>query len=191
MSIVNLSAPWIEYYRKLEAMFEGDPNVTIIYDGVGMRYDLYVENEEIAEALTKLLKPNVEFGNVVMPVVVHFANEIEGIRRGAIIARPYTYASYNIGKPLIPDPKDDHYLAFKTNTAMDTVEYAYGPGGVVFTYVIFAPRVVQYFADDTSDYYGLKSTLYEDIAREIFIEEPGVFYCTNKVLGKGNDEEDQ
>ena len=184
MSIVNLSAPWIEYYRKLEAMFEGDNSVKVVYDAQDMLCDLFVDGEEKADALTKLLKPSVKFGNITMPVVVHQANDISELYG----VKSYSRKPYRT-RPLVPYADDIHCKAFIGNVSMNFIEYAYGPGGAVFTYVIFAPRVVQYFADDTSSYYGLKTTLYEDIAREIFIEEPGVFYCTNKRWTKEDDEE--
>lgn len=186
MSIVNLSAPWIEYYRKLESMFEGDNNVKVVYDAQNMRCDLFVDGEDKAKALTKLLKPSVEFGSVTMPVIVQPANEISELYGN----KTYSYRKPYPSRPLAPYADDIHYQAFIGNASMNFIEYAYGPGGAVFTYVIFAPKVVQYFNDDTSSYYGLKTTLYEDIAREIFIEEPGVFYCTNKEwTGRTNDEE--
>ena len=187
MSIVNLSAPWIDYYRKLEAMFEGDNNVKVVYDAQNMRCDLFVDGEDKAKALTKLLKPSVEFGSITMPVIVQPANEISELYGD----KAYLYRKPYRSRPLAPYADDIHYQAFIGNASMNFIEYAYGPGGAVFTYVVFAPRVVQYFNDDASSYYGLKTTLYEDIAREIFIEEPGVFYCTNKRWTRTDDEEDQ
>jgi len=46
------------------------------------------------------------------------------------------------------------------------------------TYVLFKNKVVQYFIDNIGDYNGMKSTLYEDIARDIFEDVDGVFFCT-------------
>lgn len=176
MSIVNLSAPWVQYYRKLEAMFRNDRNVTVVFDGTDIHCDLYVDGEEKAEALTKLLKPIAEFGNVIMPVIVHPSNGIKDMYG----PKPYVWRSGHIART--PYAQDVHYIALNTNSAMNSVEYKYGPGGAVFTYVIFSPLVVQYFADDISDYYGHVSTLYEDIARDIFVEETGVYYCTDCVF---------
>ena len=180
MSIVNLSAPWVQYYRKLDAMFKHDNNVTVVFDGTNIRCDLYVDGDEKAEALTKLLKPSVEFGNVVMPVIVHPSNEIKAMYETKTVY-PYAPGRYAHAAPY---SQDVHYIALSTNSAMSSVEYKYGPGGAVFTYVIFRPKVVQYFADDISDYYGSVSTMYESIARDIFVEETGVYYCTDLILPK-------
>lgn len=48
-------------------------------------------------------------------------------------------------------------------------------------YVVFKNCVVQFFNDNLNDIYGNISTLYQDIAREIFAdaEWEGVFYCTD------------
>lgn len=183
MPIVNLSAPWIEHYRKLQVMFKHDECVSVVYDAANMKCDLYVDGEDKANALLNLLKPVVEFGNIALSVIVHPSNALTemNVPRRRLYAPSY-YATSRTYDEI-------HYRAFECNTAMNSVEYAYGPGGEVFTYVIFANEVVQYFADDASDYFGLKSTLYEDIARDIFIEEPGVYYCTNRV--KVCSEEDQ
>lgn len=46
-------------------------------------------------------------------------------------------------------------------------------------YCSFKKEVVQYPADDLSSETGLKSTLYEDLAREIFENTDGVYFCTD------------
>lgn len=177
MAIVNLSAPWIEHYRKLQTMFANDPDVSVVYDSACMVCEIYAEGEKRAEALEKLLKPSVQFGNVVLNITVHQVNGISE-KYGRFL--PLT-----LRNGLYAHRKDDlHYQALLTNPAVNSIEYTYGPGKEVLTYVIFTPEVAQYFSDDIGDYYGLKSTLYEDIARDIFVEEFGVFYCTNRVREK-------
>ena len=47
------------------------------------------------------------------------------------------------------------------------------------TYVVFRNEVVQYYTDDLGDYFGMASTLYEDIARDLFSEVDGIYFCTN------------
>ena len=46
-------------------------------------------------------------------------------------------------------------------------------------YVIFANKVVQYFNDSLSDAHGVCSTLYQDIARDVFGDDCGVYFCTD------------
>lgn len=48
------------------------------------------------------------------------------------------------------------------------------------TYVVFEAKVVQFFNDDIGDINGIKSTLYEDIAEEVFEKKEGIYFCTNK-----------
>ena len=47
------------------------------------------------------------------------------------------------------------------------------------TYVVFVNEVVQYFNDDLGDVYGQCSTLYQEIAKDVFGETEGVFFCTD------------
>ena len=46
-------------------------------------------------------------------------------------------------------------------------------------YIVFEKEVVQYFNDNLGDIHGVESTLYEDLAREVFEEHDGVFFCTD------------
>ena len=51
-----------------------------------------------------------------------------------------------------------------------------------FTYVVFKNCVVQFFNDNLNDPHGVLSTLYQDIAREVFGDcgmAGGVAYCTD------------
>ena len=51
-----------------------------------------------------------------------------------------------------------------------------------FCYVVFKNCVVQFFNDNLNDAHGLVSTLYQDIANELFAEAAGlecVHYCTD------------
>ena len=55
-------------------------------------------------------------------------------------------------------------------------------------YVVFKNCVVQFFNDNLSDLHGNISTLYEDIAADVFEDAdiPGVFFCTDieETVGK-------
>ena len=46
-------------------------------------------------------------------------------------------------------------------------------------YVVFKNRVVQFFNDNLNDIYGNISTLYQEIASDVFKEISGVNYCTD------------
>jgi hypothetical protein len=42
MSTVNLSAPWIEHYRKMAAFFKFDHQVRVVYDNEAEEVTLYM-----------------------------------------------------------------------------------------------------------------------------------------------------
>ena len=47
------------------------------------------------------------------------------------------------------------------------------------TYVVFKKEVVQYFNDSLGDIHGVCSTLMQDIAKDIFEDTEGVYFCTD------------
>ena len=54
-----------------------------------------------------------------------------------------------------------------------------GALGFDAVYVVFKKNVIQYYTDNLGDLHGIKSTLAENIARDIFVQHPGVFFCTD------------
>jgi len=161
MATLHLSAPWIIYYREVQAMFKHDEQVHVVYDKAENHLKVYVEDGIKAAALTKLLPPTRNFGDVSISITVIHANRIE-----------------------VPDDSKWSMealfnAAFEGNAAFESVHSI--PSvlmGNPIAYVIFSKEVVQYFSDDLGDYYGIHSTLYENIAQDIFVGLGGVFYCT-------------
>ena len=149
----TLNAPWIEYYKKINAMFFFDPDVSVVYDQDECKIFVYVENQAKADALNLLLKPEKTFGAITLLVDVVPANGC--LKRN----------------------EDLYMAAFKDNPAVYNI--VIHEGAFNATYVIFNKEVVQYFDDDLSSVYGVRSTLYEDIAKDIFNEAPGVYFCTD------------
>jgi hypothetical protein len=43
---------------------------------------------------------------------------------------------------------------------------------------VFEKKVVQFFNDQLDDINGNKSTLYQDIAKDVFEKHEGVYFCT-------------
>lgn len=62
----KLSPPWVTYYKELNKFFEGDPEVKVIYDDIEdeIVIKILVDNTDKADALSMILKPSVDFGNV-------------------------------------------------------------------------------------------------------------------------------
>jgi len=162
MAKLKLSPPWVLYYKKLNTLFEYDKDVLVIYDEDEMEIKLYCSDNNKSEALSLLLPNTISFGDVELKITVIPSNE-----------------KTNRVKITINNPETAIYVLFNTNNDyVESVEVIPTPFGK-FTYVIFVKEVVQYFEDDLSDFYGVKSTLCEDIAREIFKDIDGVFFCTD------------
>ena len=160
---LKLAAPWTTYYREMKALFGDDKQIKVIFDEDDAAIKLYVDNAAKAEALTKMLPIEKTFGNVKVAISVIPANGLAA-----------TEDAFNIAN------------AFANNPILDHVTDIDGVLGFSITYISFVNKVVQFFNDDLSDEFGFKSTLYEDIARDIFGDVNGVAFCTapEKKLGK-------
>lgn len=167
MAKVKLSAPWTTCYRQFQAFFKNDPSVKIVYNEDGPEIKLYVEDSAKAQALADLFNTSRTFGNVTLRITVVPAN---GTLRDCFAD--------------IPD-SDLLKTALKGNTAVVSIQdvpqaFLSNP----LCYVVFKKEVVQFFNDNLSDIHGLTSTLYQDLANEIFPRHSGVFFCTDN--GQGN-----
>lgn len=149
---MKVSAPWVNYYHEINAMFDRDPEVRVSFDEETPEIKIFVENSRKADALAQLLPTEKSFGNVILKITVVPANE--ALTKLDLIQE-----------------------AFYGNPALSYVWQAKTPFGE-FDYVVFENRVVQYFNDNMRDINGNKSTLYEDIAREVFGEETNLCFCT-------------
>ena len=162
MARLKLSSPWEIYYKEVTAMFGQDHEVHVVMDDDNMQLVLYVENARKAEALEKILPVEKEFGNVKLSIMVVPANKEK--------------ENYELGDDL----QDIFNAAFYDNTAFvysRMIPFLFD--GNPLYYIVFDKVVVQYYNDDLGDINGLCSTLYQEIAKDIFKEMPGVFYCTN------------
>lgn len=151
-SPIGLSPPWACFYREIEALFKDDPEIHIVYDEQNYEIKLYVDNPSKADALEKLLPSVKNFGNVNLYIEVIPAD-----------------TETNDGLSLFE-------AAFAGNPAF---KYVAQSPKIAAKYVIFANKVVQYFNDSLSDAHGVRSTLYQDIARDVFGDDCGVYFCTD------------
>jgi len=169
MAKVNLSAPWTTCYRQFQAFFKYDPEVKVMYNSNGPELKLLVEDPVKADALTQLLEPSRTFGNVTLKITVVPANKA--------------------ADEVLPELASDIALvtaALNKNPIVSQIKdissaYISNP----WCYVAFKKEVVQFFNDNLSDMNGLTSTLYQDIANEIFPRHAGVFFCTATGNGLG------
>ena len=158
MENLNLASPWVIYYNELKAMFEYDEEVNVkmeIIDDGNYVIKLFVEDNNKADALFRILDKKKSFGNVTVAIDVIPANPINSMSVGELFE-----------------------IAFDGNYALYDVVEQETPLGT-FNYVVFDKEVVQYPDDDISDLHGVKSTLYQDIAKDIFDKDLAVYYCTS------------
>ena len=160
---LKILPPWTIVIRKLEALFDGDPQIAFNtnFSGEEPSVVLSCNNGDKVTALLQILPEEVSFGNVKLKVM------IDGIPSN----RAFT------SKVELFD------TAFKGNPA-----YAYsvcpaeeGYQWIGTTYVVFNNCVVQFAADNLNDCHGIISTLYQNIAEELLTGSAtnGVFYNTN------------
>ena len=163
---LKLSPPWITYVNEVNALFGEDPDINITYDNSKMKLALYVKGAEKAAAISQLMPLEKNFGNISLKIFVipenggklHLIKDKERI---------FIYAFEN-----------NPVLSFVLTTPSDIWDFN-------SIYVIFKNEVVQFFNDNLKDIRGNMSTLYQDIAEDVFEEMYGVSYCTD--LPEGTD----
>ena len=152
---MKLSPPWCIWVDEVKQLFKEDPEVVINYEEDTYTLTLTVSSYDKSEALEALLPAEKEFGNVKLTVKVVYA-------------------------AIDKTNKDELFLrAFNNNPALSFVSKVDGIMSNSITYVVFRNKVVQYFNDDLSDYYGQKSTLYQYLADDVFVNREGVYFCTD------------
>ena len=153
---LNLSSPWVLLFHEYEAFFKEDPDVKVLFDEDDYVIRILVKNSEKADALSRLLPSEKQFGNVTVTISVIPAVE-----------------AYNTEFELFQK-------AFKGNPAVSYTKSVPGLYNNTLNFIVFKNKVVQYFTDDLGDINHVRSTLYQDIAKELFGEYDGIFYCTDK-----------
>lgn len=161
MARIKLSAPWDIFYREINELFKEDPEIRVVYDEETKEIKLYVESSVKATALNELLPTEMTYGNVTQKITVVPAN-----------AFTHNYVVDNAQK---------FAVAFEDNPVLSRIETV----GEIFTnpitYVVFINKVVQYFNDDIGDINGQCSTLYQEIAKNVFGSMDGIYFCTDNV----------
>lgn len=155
MKDVKILSPWAVYAHELEAFFAKDDDVLVSYDNDKVKVKLYVRDKKKADALTMLLPTYKNFGNVTLAITVIPANSLTSVA------------------DLLQD-------ALEGNEAFSRIIEVKDVMSNPINYVLFEKEVVQYPTDDLGDANGLRSTLYQDMAKEIFGDLEGIFFCTEK-----------
>ena len=150
------SAPWFTFFKEFQALFGEDPAIKVEYNEVDNIIKLYVEGEEKYEALAQLLPTEKVFGNVVTKIEVIPANTLKSE------ATPLFQTAFE-GNPV---------FAYAVSKGSDALTFG-------ADYVVFKNKVVQFWNDELNDVNGNITTLYQEIAKDIF-GDVGVFFCTDK-----------
>ena len=153
---VKLSSPWMSFYHEMEALFKEDPEIMLAFDEDKMEIRMFVDNEDKADALQQLMPAERVFGNTAVKIMIIPAN-LQVATDTVLFQRAFS------GNP-----------AFSYITSVESVF------SNPISYVVFKNKVVQYFNDNLGDVNGNYSTLYQDIAKDIFGDHPGIFFCTDK-----------
>ena len=162
---VKLSAPWEKFARELTAMFDKDPDVIVSPlrdEGDDKRIRVFVTGHDKCNAIGMILPQKQTFGGVTVHISVHESNKVM-------------------------NTIDLYRQAFSGNEAVSFVEECEVSGGK-FNYVVFKPYVVQFFNDNIGNIYGMESMLMEDVARDVFNSESGIFFCTDKIANNDDSE---
>jgi hypothetical protein len=160
--ILKLSPPWITFLREVEAIFKKDPEVNVTYDNETDQIKIFVDDQDKADAISKIILPVKDFGNVKVKISVIPANK----PNNSNIIKNSNVSLFK--------------RAFKNN---DILSYTTEDQKGLFTmsYIVFKPEIVQFFNDDLTDINGLASMLYNQIAYDIFRPELNVSYCIDKI----------
>lgn len=144
---LKLSPPWTTFVNEITALFDGDPEIAINYNENERKVVLATNNGDKAAALLKLLPSEKVFGNITLKIGVD----------GPISNKAFV-SNFELMSTV-----------FDRNPALSMVKVV---DGIItaFTYVVFKNCVVQFFNDNLNDLHGVVSTLYEDLARDIFAD---------------------
>lgn len=153
---MKLSAPWIIYANQIEAMFKEDRDIEFEYDDSEKVITLRVNGDDKADALTQLLPAEQNFGGTTIRIDVIPTNEndtkvVDLFRR-----------AFN-GNPILSE--------------ITSIETLWG----VANFVVFKPKVVQYYDDNMFSINGIKTTVYQDLAKAVFGNNGNVHYCTEEL----------
>lgn len=146
-------SPWQVYANATEALFEGDPDVTVtLEDGDMPKLMIRVHGSDKAASIAELMPEELQFGNVTLAIAVIPDNDAE-LTVADHLRRAFA------GNPLF----------------LDVMEVPVSATEFGATYALFMPQCVQYFSDTLASPYGATTKAVEDVADEVLELPDGVF----------------
>ena len=148
---VGLASPWVIFYKEIEALFAKDPDIDVIFNEKNPEIKILVNDEIKADAISKIFPHHKKLSNVEVKITVVPANET------------------------VETTLDIFRKAFYGNPAVDSFVSVPTMYGAPMNYMLFAPEVVQFWADNLGNPNGIESMLYETIAKDIFENSDMIF----------------
>lgn len=162
---LKISPPWITMINKIQALFDGDPEIACNVDWDAPSITLACNNGDKVAALQQILPSDKGFGNITLKI------RVDGTPSNR---------AFKTKKELFE-------TAFTKNPAFAYVVSPVEEGAMWFdmVYVVFKNCVVQFFNDNLNDCHGILSTLYQDIAAEVLTTPAsrGVYFNTDVERG--------
>ena len=158
MAKLKVSPPWITHIHYIEQTFGKDPDVTVISNEELRQVRLFVDGQDKADAIAKIIKKKVAFGDETLTIEVVPCNDDS--------------LASTVRK------------AFAGNGAVADIIDGAGSGVPFFDdriFVLFKPEIVQFYNDNLTDYYGNENTLYHIMARDVFDAGASVAFGTESV----------
>ena len=161
---LELQSPWQTYYNKVRALLGNDTDLTISAMEKSGEYEYFFRvdstNTEKINSLNTVFKTVIPMGNITLKIGFGVV-DINDVAENDI-------------KPTAEDFK----IAFTDNPLVEDYHDIEAFGGH-HVYIEFKKKVIQFYNDDITDFYGNFNGLAEDIAREVTNNVAGIFYCTS------------
>ena len=160
---IGLSSPWVITYKKIQALFKFDNEVTVSdmtqSDEAVYVITIKVSNPRKCAALDKILKKEYDYGNITVKVEVEPSFE-ENTEYSILVD---AFSNNEAIVDIVKKPFDPYVKEDKTSFVICT-----------------AGEIVQFYADNIMDLYGNVNLLYEDLMREL-IDSEDTYFCTEKI----------
>lgn len=157
---LKLSAPWEIFYSEFILLFKDDPDISsITFDdapGPIKTIKMYVEDQDKADALSRIIPNRKEMGNITIHIEIVPAN-LNNASKVDIFKKAFDK------NPIIKELKHIEGIGYSAD------------------YAVCEAKIVQYFNDDLSDVDQKRTCLAEDLVKDIIGEIPGIFVCTEKI----------
>ena len=160
MQNVNVSAPWIGYYRKVYNLFCEDKELTIsdLEDTAdGYKFSIESANGDKLQAIEKLIGAVHMVGSVKVTIEYKYANT-------TATDWEKVYVDAFKGNPNFKE------IVSHTDPIMQTK----------FVYAVFARKVISFYNDNLGDYAGNEHYIPADIVKEIAATDALIHVCTEK-----------